>query len=268
MPWVPSDTHARGRQHVAHLERARQRLADGVLLARVLNRTVVLPQFHCYCDKYWARLTQCTIGTQVLGSQPLPFVCPLDHVIPVSGWYGNWAARKARGRRCALPARADGPPTHGFPYRTHGWLATAARQPHLARVGGTLVPTNASADYGGRGAVVGWRRTHDGVELAAAGEAIPIARGATARALRDRARTDPVLATRPLFRVSLSDARALLRCVDFDARALLEQLFRVHWCWRPEGLRESKDDKTKTDDGQDVCVWGFKVPEAPPLCPR
>ena len=66
--------------------------------------------------------------------------------------------------------------------------------------------------------------------------------------------------------MSLSDARALLRCVDFDARALLEQLFRVHWCWRPEGLRESKDDKTKTDDGQDVCVWGFKVPEAPPLC--
>ena len=75
-----------------------------------------------------------------------------------------------------------------------------------------------------------------------------------------------MLATRPLLRVSLSDARALLRCVDFDARALLEQLFRVHWCWRPEGLRESKEDKTKTDDGQDVCVWGFKVPEAPPLC--
>ena len=113
---------------MAHLERARQRLADGVLLARVLNRTVVLPQFHCYCDKYWARLTQCTIGTQVLGSQPLPFVCPLDHVIPISGWYGNWAARKARGRRCALPARADGPPTHGFPYRTHGWLAAAGRR--------------------------------------------------------------------------------------------------------------------------------------------
>ena len=180
VPWVPSDPHARGRQHVAHLERARQRLADGVLLARVLNRTVVLPQFHCYCDKYWARLTQCTIGTQVLGSQPLPFVCPLDHVIPVSGWYGNWAARKARGRRCA-PARADGPPTHGFPYRTHGWLATAARRPHLARVGGTLVPTNASAD-GGRGAVVGWRRTHDGVELAAAGEASRL------RAARRRAR--------------------------------------------------------------------------------
>ena len=267
VPWVPSDPHARGRQHVAHLERARQRLADGVLLARVLNRTVVLPQFHCYCDKYWARLTQCTIGTQVLGSQPLPFVCPLDHVIPVSGWYGNWAARKARA---AAAARCPRAPTARRPmaFRTmHGWLATAARQPRLARVGGTLVPTNESAD-GGRGAVVGWRRTHDGVELAAAGEAIPIARGATARALRDRARTDPMLATRPLLRVSLSDARALLRCVDFDARALLEQLFRVHWCWRPEGLRESKDDKTKIDDGQDVCVWGFKVPEAPPLCPH
>ena len=109
-PWVPSDPHAWSRQHVAHLEATRQRLADGVLLARVLNRTVVLPQFHCYCDKYWGRLAQCTIPhlAHPLASQPLPFVCPVDHVVPVSGWHGNWAARKARGRRCALPGRAGG----------------------------------------------------------------------------------------------------------------------------------------------------------------
>ena len=50
-PWLHTDPHARGRQHVAHLEHTRQRLADGVLLARALNRTVVLPPFYCYCDK-------------------------------------------------------------------------------------------------------------------------------------------------------------------------------------------------------------------------
>ena len=100
---------------MAHLEATRQRLADGVLLARVLNRTVVLPQFQCLCDKYWGRLAQCTIPhlAHPLASQPLPFVCPVDHVIPISGWHGNWAARKARGRRCALPGRADGPPADG-----------------------------------------------------------------------------------------------------------------------------------------------------------
>ena len=114
-----------------------------------------------------------------------------------------------------------------------------------------------------------------GGELAAAGATVALPRDATARALRERARTDAVLATRPLLRGALSDARALLSCVDFDAKALLEQLFRQpRWCWRPEetgrrgpaGLRESKEDKTKTEDGQDVCVWGLKVPEAPPRC--
>ena len=112
VPWVPSDPHAWSRQHVAHLEATRQRLADGVLLARVLNRTVVLPQFHCHCDKYWGRLAQCTIPhlAHPLASQPLPFVCPVDHVVPVSGWHGNWAARSAAAA-AALPGRADGPPT-------------------------------------------------------------------------------------------------------------------------------------------------------------
>ena len=50
------DLHVRGRQHVDHLNRLRQRLAHGFALARVLNRTVVLPTLWCYCDKFWHRL--------------------------------------------------------------------------------------------------------------------------------------------------------------------------------------------------------------------
>jgi len=38
---------SQGRQHVNHLERTRQRIADGVALARALNRTVVLPTLWC-----------------------------------------------------------------------------------------------------------------------------------------------------------------------------------------------------------------------------
>ena len=38
--WVGwSDLHVRGRQHVDHLEKLRQRLAHGFALARALNRT-------------------------------------------------------------------------------------------------------------------------------------------------------------------------------------------------------------------------------------
>ena len=47
------DLHIRSRQHVNHVERTRQRLAHGFALARVLNRTVVLPTLWCYCDKFW-----------------------------------------------------------------------------------------------------------------------------------------------------------------------------------------------------------------------
>ena len=74
--WVgQTDYHVRGRQHVEHLERTRQRLAHGFALARALNRTVVLPTLWCYCDKFWHRLHQCAISN-ALTSQPLPFVCP------------------------------------------------------------------------------------------------------------------------------------------------------------------------------------------------
>lgn len=74
------ELHVRGKQHVDHLNRLRQRLAAGVALARVLNRTLVLPTFYCYCDKFWHRLHACAIADAADGAQPLPFLCPMDHV--------------------------------------------------------------------------------------------------------------------------------------------------------------------------------------------
>ena len=50
---VPSDPHARGRQHVAHWSGA-PAIGGRRAVGEVLNRTAVLPQFHCYCDKYCA----------------------------------------------------------------------------------------------------------------------------------------------------------------------------------------------------------------------
>ena len=108
----------RGRQHVNHLERLRQRLAHGFALARALNRTVVLPTLWCYCDKFWHRLDQCAIPSAT-HSQPLPFVCPSTmSSTPASsrhharrrarGWACSRRAPTARGRTACRTAAATG----------------------------------------------------------------------------------------------------------------------------------------------------------------
>jgi hypothetical protein len=299
VPWVPTDPHARGRQHVEHIDRFRQRLASGVLLARALNRTVVLPPFFCYCDKYWARLTRCTVGAQALATQPLPFQCPMDHLVPIGNWHGTVGARKRRGERCALPARADGPPEQGMPYRTHAWLRAARMQPRLSYFGGTLVAvhsgqgraastgahaaaqtpgTRASTPAidglpqgGGGGGGAGRAVTSadlppNGGELADGGTIIHLEAGSSDKALR-AAISARRLSSTPMLRVSLTDASALLGCVADGAAAtkLLSQLFQMRWCWRPEEMTEPRYDAA-TNQTTDVCVWGFKTPGAPPQC--
>ena len=279
-PWLLSDPHARGNQHVKHLERTKQRLADGVLLARALNRTVVLPPFHCYCDKYWSRLVKCTVGAQALATQPLPFECPMDHVVPIGSWHGTATDRRLRGERCALPRRADGPPEQGYPYRTNSWLHTARRQPHLGHFA-SLVPSDGTASpppphhsragstpaarmFPWTGSTLGDVPTHGG-ELMRVGMHIPLPRNASDTQLRRLGREHTELASRPMLRVRLSDARALLGCVADrpSATRLLEQLFRMRWCWRPEEMTEPRNVSGAL---MDVCVWGVATPRAPPAC--
>ena len=116
------------------------RLADGVLLARVLNRTVVLPQFHCYCDKYWARLTQCTDRHAVARLAAAALRVPARPRHPRQRVVRSWAARKARGRRCARCPRAPTARRPSFPCaRTGGSRRRAAT---ASRASAALVPTN------------------------------------------------------------------------------------------------------------------------------
>ena len=70
LPTAERHAHVPGRQHVGYLNEFRRRLANGVALAKALNRTVVLPPFYCYCDKYWARLVRGTMGQQALRNKP------------------------------------------------------------------------------------------------------------------------------------------------------------------------------------------------------
>jgi len=130
-PWVGAkDYHARGRQHVDHLQQLRQRLAHGFALARVLNRTVVLPTLWCYCDKFWHRLSECAISS-AKSSQPLPFVCPMDHVLDPSFLHGDSRARTSRPRAGMLASRADGPYNEGLPFRGRYWLRQLGAHPRI-----------------------------------------------------------------------------------------------------------------------------------------
>ncbi|EOD25951.1 hypothetical protein EMIHUDRAFT_237370 [Emiliania huxleyi CCMP1516] len=137
-PWVGfKDLHARGRQHVSHLERVRQRLAHGFALARALNRTAVLPTLWCYCDKFWHRLDKCAIPSAT-ESQPLPFVCPLDHVIDPSLLHGTIPSRMRRPQRGMQASRADGPWEDGLPFRGRHWLRQLGAHPRIGYSTATL----------------------------------------------------------------------------------------------------------------------------------
>ena len=146
------DLHVRGRQHVDHLDRTRQRLAHGFALARALNRTVVLPTLWCYCDKFWHRLDRCAIPSAT-GSQPLPFVCPLDHVIDPSFLHGTSRARMSRPRRGMLASRVDGPWEDGLPFRGRYWLRQLGAHPRIGLSVATLgIAGRKGAGGGGGGA--------------------------------------------------------------------------------------------------------------------
>ena len=62
----------------------RRRVRDGLAIARVLGRTLILPQPYCHCDRGWSPLKRCRMLE--VPSMRLPFACPLDHVINVNLW--------------------------------------------------------------------------------------------------------------------------------------------------------------------------------------
>jgi len=280
MSWDHRDPHRRGRQHVRHLESFRQRLSSGVLLARILNRTVVLPPFYCYCDKYWARLTRCTVGEQALASQPLPFRCPMDHVLPIGSWHGKYDMRRARSGRCILPERPDMHPDQGFPYRTSGWLrALQGAPPQVASFGASLMPKRDIDFFKDR--------FHSDLAVASGLAVLPAGVDATPPHGAELLRGAPLIlklassdaeirqtvklsgwGSQPLLHVSLQHASSMLGCMsDTGAtKALLQQLFRNRWCWRPEEMTEPRHDPV-TNTTVDVCVWGLAVPTEPPPCP-
>ena len=65
------------RSHLKLSMLQRQWLMDAFILAKELDRIVVLPPLWCMLDRFWTIIDHCLIGSQV--EMPQPFVCPLDH---------------------------------------------------------------------------------------------------------------------------------------------------------------------------------------------
>ena len=290
--WVGyKDLHVRGRQHVEHLTHLRQRLAHGFALGRALNRTVVLPTLWCYCDKFWHRLSECAIPSAT-SAQPLPFVCPLDHVLDPSFLHGAYANRVARARRGMLAPRADGPWEEGLPYRGRYWLRQLGAHPRIGMSRATLTtvadqpidshrfPTvkqlldgtrSASAETGPDAVRARAMLEHSFVP-GTEGPSIRLPAGRTDRELRQA--LQPYEHVR-LVHVSLSDAASLLKCYEArPAERAMDSLSRLvfphEWCYRPlemtaEWSAVERQGKPKRGT-EPWCVWGFKTPKPPPVC--
>lgn len=289
-----TDLHVRGRQHVDHLERTRQRLALGFALARTLNRTVVLPTLWCYCDKFWHRLDKCAIPSAT-SSQPLPFVCPLDHVIDPTFLHGTGSARARRLRRGMLAPRADGPWEDGLPFRGRYWLRRLGAHPRVGMASATLgalppgddtrapkPPFEAMADllFATRSVPTERAEAAEAARKALVHTFVPAEEGP--RLMLPAGRTDAQLRSAlrlydhvPLLRVSLTDAGSLLRCFEqsqaaADMRELTRWLFQHEWCYRPfqmttewAAVERRGKPRHRTEPW---CVWGFATPQVPPVC--
>jgi len=283
-PWLGyADLHNRGRQHVEHLEHTRQRLAHGVALARILNRTLVLPHMWCYCDKYWHRLDQCATPNAAT-AQPLPFVCPMDHVVDPALWHGTTSFRTARPMRGMQAARADGPWQDGVPFRGRNWLQQLGSYPHIRMSSATLaasrvpddVPrSNSSKSLMTPQLLSQTRSGSDALRKSAEArllthEFVPGTEGP--RISLEPRQTDATLRKAlgvydhvRLLHVAMGDAGALLRCFEEPShqkatKDLVALIFQHRWCYRPKEMAANWTDMYQW------CVWGFAEPAVAPVC--
>jgi hypothetical protein len=84
----------RGEVPSTHLRAMRwqvNRVRDAFAIARVENRTLIIPQYLCGCQRHFHLMDNCT-----LGGTTLPFACPLDHIMaPAFFNQRNLPAREA-----------------------------------------------------------------------------------------------------------------------------------------------------------------------------
>ena len=115
--------------------------AHGVALARILNRTLVLPHMWCYCDKYWHRLEQCATPNAAMAQ---PLLLPMDHVVdPRCGTARRVSARRGR---CVACRQLGGRPVAGRRAPRAQLAAPVGSYPHIRMSSATLATSRVSDD--------------------------------------------------------------------------------------------------------------------------
>jgi len=61
-------------------------LRNAIVLARRLNRILVLPKLECFCERHWWLLDDCRIPAG-RSEMPMPYQCPMDHIFEPAEWY-------------------------------------------------------------------------------------------------------------------------------------------------------------------------------------
>lgn len=250
VPYIKADYDQRAFQHVEWQRAVRERLQHALALALALNRTIILPEFACYCDRYFYRLEGCMIPGGHHATQ-LPFVCPFDHIFDSSHWYELGMARSTpAGRRFAQ-----------LGFEGHLYGQELRRAPAIANSRATLQVAVAEADSGDGGAAGGG--SGDGGNTAAAqagaqplGAALPP--GSSDEAI---ARALTPLQHVHVLQVSLDTAAAVFggfagRGDAEDFHILVRQLFglRVAYCQKECRFTETMYESVRKKQ-RDPCVW-------------
>ena len=74
-------------RHFAEDKVRRETVRNLLAIGRLLNRTIILPEPRCYCDKIWNNLNGC----RAPGAEKfvLPYSCPMDHIYDLPSWFRN-----------------------------------------------------------------------------------------------------------------------------------------------------------------------------------
>lgn len=65
--------------HLAAAHAQLKEFRDALAMAQLLNRSIILPTFWCFCDKYWNKMDHCR--PEEVPRYHLPFACPTDHIL-------------------------------------------------------------------------------------------------------------------------------------------------------------------------------------------
>eukprot|EP00850_Spirogloea_muscicola_P016610 SM000136S00156 [mRNA] locus=s136:73403:75618:+ [translate_table: standard] len=75
-------------KHQAAIQYYYEATRNAMVMARILNRILILPTVMCYCDRWWNSLTAPCRAPG--GDVDPPFVCPMDYF--VNSIYWNWGS--------------------------------------------------------------------------------------------------------------------------------------------------------------------------------